>query len=269
MAGFKQGGIEFKKKSVIGNPTTAEHIIVYWNGIDDLIIKTSTGEDVIATETLVASISAGLQAQIDNLDTGFVTESELTALSGNFQTQISNNTSLIYSVSGNLQTQINNLDFTYATDAILQQISGAIQDQIDNLDDGFATDAELIAVSGNLQGQITSNDTDISNLRTDVNTISGDLDALETQTSGITGGITQIEETISKSWSSLVNIWTTEPTFNINISGSGDVYDYVYDTTTYYRLVPEPYDSTQDTFYSNFNGTDTLTGVVATRGQGI
>jgi len=97
----------------------------------------------------------------------------------------------------------------------------------------------------------------------------GDLSDLETQTQGITGGITQINETISKSWSSLVNIWTAEPTFNINISGSGDVYDYVYDTTTYYRLVPEPYDSTQDTFYSNFNGTDTLTGVVATRGQGV
>jgi len=88
---------------------------------------------------------------------------------------------------------------------------------------------------------------------------------------GISGDLQKVatEETISKSWSSLVNIWTEEPTFNINISGSGDVYDYVYDTTTYYRLVPEPYDSTQDTFYSNFNGTDTLTGVVATRGQGI
>jgi hypothetical protein len=67
MAGFRQGGVEFKKKTVIGDPSTADHVIVYWNDLNDLIIKSSSGEDVIATESLLASISGNLQDQIDTI----------------------------------------------------------------------------------------------------------------------------------------------------------------------------------------------------------
>jgi hypothetical protein len=150
-----------------------------------------------------------------------------------------------------------------------------LQNQFNNLDVTYATDASLASISGNLQEQITNNDLDISILSNNVTTISGDLSitigevtTLETNTTGITGGITQINEVVQKTWVSLVNSWTTTPTLNINISGSGDVYDYVYGGTTYYRLVPDPYDSTLDSFYENFDGSN-LTGLIATRGQTI
>ena len=97
MAGFKQGGIEFKQKSVIGSPTTSEHIIVYWNDINDLIIKTSSGEDVIATESLIASISSDLQFQIDNLSGDFL------GLTDTPSTYVGSNTYVV-TVSGNSLT---------------------------------------------------------------------------------------------------------------------------------------------------------------------
>lgn len=120
-----------------------------------------------------------------------------------------------------------------------------LQTQIDNLDFTYATDTILAAISGDIQDQIDNLD---DGFATDA-----ELTALETS--------------IQKSWFSLVNSWTAEPSLNINISG-GDVYNYVYGGTTYYRFVPEPYDSTLDSFYSAFDGSN-LTGAIATRGQTI
>jgi hypothetical protein len=77
-----------------------------------------------------------------------------------------------------------------------------------------------------------------------------------------------IQEQLNKTdWTTLATTWTSTPTLNINISG-GDVYDYEYGSTTYYRFVSEPYDSTLDSFYSAFDGSN-LTGLIATRGQSI
>ena len=148
---------------------------------------------------------------------GFITTSEVNSISGNLQGQITSNdgdisllqtqTSTISGDLNSLETQFTNLDLTYATDANLVSISGNLQGQITsndgdisllqtqtstisgdlnsletqftNLDLTYATDANLVSISGNLQGQITSNDTDITNLRTDVNAISGGLTQLE------------------------------------------------------------------------------------------
>jgi hypothetical protein len=71
----------------------------------------------------------------------------------------------------------------------------------------------------------------------------------------------------TKSWDWLVASWTAEPTLNAAITG-GEVYDYTYGGTTYYRFVPDPYDPTEDKFYSAFSN-PTLSGLVATRGQSI
>lgn len=74
-----------------------------------------------------------------------------------------------------------------------------------------------------------------------------------------------LENDISRlEWVDLLNTWTTQPVLNVSITG-GDVYDYVYGGTTYYRFVPSPYDSTLDRFFSGFDGTN-LTGLLATRG---
>jgi len=68
-------------------------------------------------------------------------------------------------------------------------------------------------------------------------------------------------------WSDLIINWTAEPVLNSAIIG-GEVYDYTYGTTTYYRFVPTTYDSAQDQFFTGFDGTN-LTGLIATRGQAI
>jgi len=68
-------------------------------------------------------------------------------------------------------------------------------------------------------------------------------------------------------WLDLINSWTEEPILNATISG-GEVYDYVFGATEYYRYVPTAYDSALDQFWSGFNGT-TLTGLIATRGISI
>jgi hypothetical protein len=113
MAGFKQGGIEFKQKSVIGNPTTSEHIIVYWNNTSDLVVKSSSGEEILATESLIASISGVLQSQIDNLDLNYATDAQLASISGVLQSQITSNDLQIaglVSISGNHETRLDDLE---------------------------------------------------------------------------------------------------------------------------------------------------------------
>lgn len=70
----------------------------------------------------------------------------------------------------------------------------------------------------------------------------------------------------SYTWSDYVNGPTQEPTLNTTLA-SGPVYDYVYGSTTLYRHIPDanPYN---DTFYSNFDGTN-LSGVVVSRSISI
>jgi hypothetical protein len=70
---------------------------------------------------------------------------------------------------------------------------------------------------------------------------------------------------ISNTWSILASEWTEEPTLNQVVTG-GDIYTYTYGGTNYYRLVPSPYDATEDKFYSTLVG-DVLSGEVASRGR--
>lgn len=65
-------------------------------------------------------------------------------------------------------------------------------------------------------------------------------------------------------WEYLAYNWSEEPTLITAIS-SGDVYEYKLDESTRYRLVPNPYNATQDAFYSDFDGTN-LTNLITTRG---
>ena len=66
------------------------------------------------------------------------------------------------------------------------------------------------------------------------------------------------------SWDFLVAKWSVEPTELATIA-SGVVWEYTLESTTRYRLVPTPYDPTQDAFYEDFDGTN-LTNLITTRG---
>jgi hypothetical protein len=111
MAGFKQGGIEFRKKSVIGNPTTGDHILFYGDLEGKLVLKNQAGDDIVVTESLLRSISGDLQTQLDNLDLNYATDASVANVSGSLYTTIQ-------TVSGALQFQIDNLsgDFLGLTD---------------------------------------------------------------------------------------------------------------------------------------------------------
>jgi hypothetical protein len=69
------------------------------------------------------------------------------------------------------------------------------------------------------------------------------------------------------SWARFATAWTVAPVFNSSISG-GDVYDYTYGSTTYYRFVPSAYDPSQDAFYDTFSS-GLLSGEIANRGYSI
>ena len=66
-------------------------------------------------------------------------------------------------------------------------------------------------------------------------------------------------------WIRLASEWTVAPVFNSSIAG-GDVYDYTYGSTTYYRFVPTTYNPAQDAFYDTFSS-GILSGEIANRGQ--
>ena len=62
-------------------------------------------------------------------------------------------------------------------------------------------------------------------------------------------------------WIRLASGWTEEPALNATTPNlGGEVYDYVFGPTTYYRHVPNPYDPTLDAFYETYSG-----GVLTTR----
>ena len=64
-------------------------------------------------------------------------------------------------------------------------------------------------------------------------------------------------------WMDYVGNWTEEPTL-VGATVEGDVYSYVYTTSTYYRLVPYSTSTLKDSFYETWNGSD-LTNLVTTR----
>lgn len=68
-------------------------------------------------------------------------------------------------------------------------------------------------------------------------------------------------------WVTLKDSWTVTPELIDTIAG-GDVYQYAYGSTIYFRLVPSPYDSTLDQFFSTFTSPN-LSGLLATRGTPI
>jgi len=86
----------------------------------------------------------------------------------------------------------------------------------------------------------------LSELRTDVNTISG------TTNNNLTN------------WTFLVTNYDQIPIINGTLA-TGVVYDYIYDNITRFRFVPTTYDPKEDSFYSGFDGT-TLTGIIISRG---
>lgn len=67
-------------------------------------------------------------------------------------------------------------------------------------------------------------------------------------------------------WVELNTSWTGEPT-EVPYSGSdGNVFEYTYGSTTYYRFVPNPYDSELDSFYASYSDPDLIV-LITTRGR--
>lgn len=73
---------------------------------------------------------------------------------------------------------------------------------------------------------------------------------------------------VGLSWTRLVLTWTTAPVEQTYTGGDGQVFQYTYGSTVYYRFVPSTYDSTNDKFYTTF-ADPTLSGLVATRGIAV
>lgn len=69
---------------------------------------------------------------------------------------------------------------------------------------------------------------------------------------------------ITDTWNYFATTWSVEPS-QVGTTGSGVVYSYELDGTTRYRFVPNTYDSSQDAFYSGWDGTS-LTGLIIARG---
>ena len=143
----------------------------------------------------ILGASGHLQYQIDQLDTGYASQTEINILSGLLAQTGSNLNSKINNLSGysnstfstitnlqstglNLQNQINNLSgysnsnfypntnpsgfitgvnlSTYATVANLQSTGQNLQNQINNLDLNYASDLQLSQTGSNLQQQINN-----------------------------------------------------------------------------------------------------------------
>lgn len=69
-------------------------------------------------------------------------------------------------------------------------------------------------------------------------------------------------------WTDYVMRWTAEPVSLAYSGGDGEVLQYTYGTTIYYRFVPSTYDATQDSFYTTYSD-PTLSGLLAIRGNNI
>jgi hypothetical protein len=88
-------------------------------------------------------------------------------------------------------------------------------------------------------------------------------DALEARADAVEARVDELES-ISVRWVDLATRWSTPPVLTASIAAGG-VYSYVYDAVTYYRLVPSPYVSSNDSFYTTFSG-GVLSGLIVARG---
>lgn len=69
----------------------------------------------------------------------------------------------------------------------------------------------------------------------------------------------------SNLWLQYVTLFDSSPTLLATIV-DGDVYSYIYQSITRYRLISNPYTTYNDAFYSSFNGI-TLSGLIARRSE--
>jgi len=97
----------------------------------------------------------------------------------------------------------------------------------------------------------------------DRNAIANQLETNLVSISALDTRVTALETSSSLSWISLVTGFSVSPVLNTTIS-AGRVFTYTYGSTIRYRLVPSPYDATQDAFYANFDGAN-LTGLIIAR----
>ena len=145
-------------------------------------------DSIFVSPTIISGISGNLQSQIDN-NTSLITQKiDTTTVESIFsylQSQIvsisgggigSVDTTTLSSLSGSLQTQIWSNDTDIAG---LRTNVNTISADLASLDLTYASDSQLVSLSGSLQTQIWSNDTDISSLRTDVDAISATIGNLD------------------------------------------------------------------------------------------
>lgn len=74
----------------------------------------------------------------------------------------------------------------------------------------------------------------------------------------------QISGQATQTWIDYVSEWSVEP-FITGSTVDGDVWVYSQGLTTRFRFVPNAYDSTQDAFYTTWNGT-VVSGLIVSRG---
>lgn len=125
---------------------------------ENLLLDVNTGLFSLYTQITnnysdLISISGYLQAEINNLDLNYATDSSLAAVSGYLQKEIDNNRSEVISVSGNLYS-------------IIVDVSGSLQNQVDN------NYSSLIEISGYVQSQPTRNSFVVTELNTPLDIVS-------------------------------------------------------------------------------------------------
>lgn len=79
-----------------------------------------------------------------------------------------------------------------------------------------------------------------------------------------TTGSVAYQQNAPRAWIDYAAQWSSEPS-EIGSTANGAVFEYTLDGTARYRLVPDPYDATQDAFYADWDGT-TLSNLITTRG---
>lgn len=89
------------------------------------------------------------------------------------------------------------------------------------------------------------------------------LNASVSPSTPIRVSITATARILQLTWIEFLTNWTSKPQQVATIA-AGRVFDHPRGVSTFYRLVPVPYDPTQDTFYSAFDGTN-LTGPIVSR----
>lgn len=138
------------------------------NGRDGIVILNKSDVNLQNVENIsILGTSGYLQYQIDQLDTGYASQTEINTLSGLLAQTGSNLNSIINNLSGysnsNFYPNTNPSGFItvanlspYATVANLQSTGQNLQNQINNLDLNYASDLQLSQTGSNLQQQINN-----------------------------------------------------------------------------------------------------------------